>query len=78
MVDVGAHFGTSLRPYLNLGWRVVAFEPDSTKLEKLKPYLASPNLTFFHAAVGETPSEGVQFYTRAKVVTSRLPIRICP
>ncbi len=30
MVDVGAHHGTSFARFLNQGWRVLAFEPDST------------------------------------------------
>lgn len=63
MIDVGAQFGTSFRPYLQSGWRCVAFEPDSTKLTKLQQFLSNPRLTFFHAAVGETPQVGVQFYT---------------
>ena len=28
MVDVGAHFGGSLAPFLHADWRVLAFEPD--------------------------------------------------
>jgi FkbM family methyltransferase len=28
MIDVGAHFGGSLLPFLASGWRVLAFEPD--------------------------------------------------
>lgn len=63
MIDVGAQFGTSFRPYLNLGWRCVAFEPDSTKFEKLEKYKANPLLTFFPHAVGDKPAEGVQFFT---------------
>ncbi len=77
MIDVGAHFGTSLRPYLNQGWRVIAFEPDSTKLDKLRPYLANPNLTFLQAAVGDVASEGVQFYTSPEStgIASLVPFR---
>ncbi len=77
MIDVGAHFGTSFRGYLNQGWRIIAFEPDSTKLEKLKPYLAHPNLTFYPAAVGNKPSEGVQFYTSPEStgIASLVPFR---
>ncbi|MBC7784852.1 MAG: FkbM family methyltransferase, partial [Burkholderiales bacterium] len=77
MVDVGAHFGTSLRPYLAQGWRVIAFEPDSTKLPKLQPYFASPNLTFFRAAVGDQATEAVQFYTSPEStgIASLVPFR---
>lgn len=28
MIDVGAHHGTALAPFVDLGWRVFAFEPD--------------------------------------------------
>ena len=28
LIDVGAHTGESFAPFLRLGWRVVAFEPD--------------------------------------------------
>src|SRR5262245_50730536 len=27
MIDVGAHHGSTLAPFLRAGWRVVAFEP---------------------------------------------------
>lgn len=30
MIDVGAHIGTALEPFLNDGWTVFAFEPDET------------------------------------------------
>jgi FkbM family methyltransferase len=63
MIDVGAHFGTSFRQYLNQGWRVVAFEPDSTKHEKLRPYQSNPLFTFFPEALADQPREDVQFYT---------------
>jgi FkbM family methyltransferase len=29
MIDVGAHHGSSLAPFVQQGWQVVAFEPDS-------------------------------------------------
>ena len=63
MVDVGAQFGTSFKPYLNQGWRCIAFEPDSTKLAKLQQFLSNPQLTFLQAAVGEKPAASMQFYT---------------
>ncbi len=30
MIDVGAHHGSSLAPFAELGWQVIAFEPDSS------------------------------------------------
>lgn len=35
MIDVGAHYGSSLEPFLDVGWRVWAFEPDPNNREKL-------------------------------------------
>jgi FkbM family methyltransferase len=63
IIDVGAHFGTSFKPYLREGWRVYAYEPDSTKLEKIEPFLSNPLFTFSRSAVADTVKEGVQFYT---------------
>lgn len=77
MIDVGAQFGTSFRPYLNQGWRIVAFEPDSTKLPKLEQYLSNPKLSFFRKAVGDKPVESVQFYTSPEStgISSLVPFR---
>jgi FkbM family methyltransferase len=35
MIDVGAHFGTSLDSFMNDGWEVHAFEPDPKNRQKL-------------------------------------------
>lgn len=63
MIDVGAHFGTSFRDYLKQGWRVVAFEPDSTKHDKLRGYQPNPLFTFLCDAVADQPRGAMQFYT---------------
>lgn len=36
MVDAGAHFGTSLKPFAHAGWTVWAFEPDDNNRARLK------------------------------------------
>lgn len=36
MVDVGAHFGSSLEPFAEAGWSVHAFEPDPNNRTKLE------------------------------------------
>ena len=36
MIDVGAHHGTSLAPFLRAGWRVVAFEPFEDNRRRLE------------------------------------------
>lgn len=63
MIDVGAHFGTSFKAYLRQGWRVFAYEPDSTKHEKLQPFLSDPRFMFSRAAVADEVKDGVQFFT---------------
>jgi FkbM family methyltransferase len=35
MIDVGAHHGSSLAPFADLGWQVIAFEPDSNNRQIL-------------------------------------------
>ena len=36
MIDVGAHFGGSLRPFAIKGWEIYAFEPDMNNIFELK------------------------------------------
>jgi FkbM family methyltransferase len=36
MIDVGAHHGHSLQPFLELGWRVTAFEPIAANRQRLE------------------------------------------
>lgn len=40
MIDVGAHHGGSLGPFLDRGWRIVAFEPDNINRGKLMEKLS--------------------------------------
>jgi FkbM family methyltransferase len=77
MIDVGAHTGTSFRNYLRQGWRVYAYEPDSTKLAALQPHLANPNLTFARVAVADVPRDAMQFYTSPEStgIASLVPFR---
>ena len=63
IIDVGAQFGTSFRDYLNEGWRVVAFEPDPSKFEKLAKYDGKPGYTLHRVAVGDKPQESIPFFT---------------
>lgn len=44
MIDVGAHYGSSLKPFVKMGWRVYAFEPDAKNRQQLLERLAKlPN-----------------------------------
>lgn len=76
MVDVGAHFGSSFKPFLRQGWRVVAIEPDSTKSAKLAT-IVDPNFTLLKKAASDAPAEAAQFFTSPEStgIASLLPFR---
>jgi len=64
MIDVGAHFGGSSRPFLSSGWRVYAFEPDPANRKKLESLVTQfPGLSIDPRAVGEREETDVPFYT---------------
>lgn len=63
MVDVGAHYGSSLKPFADLGWRVLAFEPDpANRKHLLRKYGSDPAVEIVPAAVGAAPRESVPIY----------------
>jgi len=76
MIDVGAHFGSSFKPFLRQGWRVIALEPDTTKSQKLAT-ITDPNFTLLKKAAGETPADAAQFFTSPEStgIASLLPFR---
>jgi len=58
MIDVGAHHGTSLEPFLRAGWRVTAFEPVEDNRRQLQARLGhSPNLAVRSEAVSDQAGE---------------------
>jgi FkbM family methyltransferase len=61
MLDVGAHQGYALSPFLDRGWTVYAFEPDPAN----RAILASrcPNATIDPRAVSEVDGEEVSLFT---------------
>ena len=64
MVDVGAHFGSSLRPFANDGWQVYALEPDpSNRAVLMRLVSGKPNVVVDGRAVSERDGEIVQLYT---------------
>ena len=64
MVDVGAHVGSALPPFLEKGWKIFAFEPDEKNREILeKRYGNQPNVIIDKRAVSDRPAEKVPFYT---------------
>lgn len=70
MIDVGAHFGTALRPFLDRGWRVMAFEPDPANRERLESMLeAHPSgdqVSVDVRALSDEPGEDVTFFASAE------------
>lgn len=63
MVDVGAHFGSSLAPFANSGWHVFAFEPDSKNREKLSSaYGEFENVVIDSRAISNCVQESVTLY----------------
>lgn len=63
MIDVGAHHGSSLQPFLRAGWYIHAFEPDPQNREWLaRRYGSYPNLHVDDRAVGDAESEAAPFF----------------
>lgn len=63
LVNVGSNNGAEIRPYIDDGWRVFAFEPNPSlapllsKLEK-----EHKNFTYIPKAVSDEPSTGMEFF----------------
>lgn len=64
MLDVGAHHGSSLSPFLRAGWDVHAFEPDPVNRKNLiKKFGSANNLVINPVAVDETGGKELPFYS---------------
>jgi FkbM family methyltransferase len=63
MIDVGAHFGSSLKPFLESGWEVWAFEPDPTKHARLQELARFGALRLFPTALSDHGDPGKPFFT---------------
>ena len=64
MVDVGAHYGSSARPFAKNGWSVFCQEPDPNNRTHLLKSLGKNSLVNIDPrAVGETPESGRVFYS---------------
>lgn len=78
MLDVGAHFGGTSKPFIEMGWKVVAFEPDKKKHRVLRELVqAHRNFKLQTCAVGDKPQEDVQFFTSEEStgIASLVPFR---
>ena len=63
MVDVGAHRGGAAQPFLQAGWRVLAFEPDSSnRTAMLAEFGHLSTLTMDTRAISDRASDGRAFY----------------
>ena len=63
MIDVGGHFGGTALPFCKAGWRVVAFEPDSSNRAKLKETIGGfSNASIDERALSNEEKESVTFY----------------
>lgn len=62
MVDVGAHFGESFAPYVDLGWKVLAFEPDRDNRAKLLQNTPLGSVSIYDCAVADREEDGVPFF----------------
>ncbi len=67
MIDVGAHEGYALMPFLNDGWYVFAFEPDNknrTKLlERLEKHKHESRIHIDSRCVSNKSKKGIPFFT---------------
>ena len=60
MIDVGAHHGTSLAPFLHAGWNVHAFEPIEANRRRLSDsFPASERLVIRGEAISSTSGTGM-------------------
>lgn len=64
MVDVGAHFGTSLMPFAEIGWTIFALEPDPNNRKKLEVASSNfENVSIDTRAVSDESNLEVSFFT---------------
>ncbi|MDA9711253.1 FkbM family methyltransferase [Luminiphilus sp.] len=67
MIDVGAHHGSAMLPFLKLGWEVIAFEPDSKNRRRLRDQLEQQTfrqkVTLDERCVSNYADENVSFYS---------------
>ncbi len=66
MIDVGAHHGWALTPFVELGWKVYAFEPDNDNrkklMERLSTMKSSSNVKVDKRAVSDVSRSKLAFF----------------
>lgn len=67
MIDVGAHYGSSLAPFVEQGWQVIAFEPDTNNRAVLSnTFGAEKNIIIDPRACSDHIQPEATFYTSAE------------
>jgi len=74
LVDVGAHHGETLDPYISLKWKVIAFEPDTSNREFIQNKInldkeKYEELSLFPYAVSDRAEKSVSFYSASEATT---------
>jgi FkbM family methyltransferase len=63
MVDVGAHYGFEMEPFVERGWRVIAFEPDDKNRAKLEERFGKhKSVSIDKRALGSEVATGQKFF----------------
>lgn len=63
MIDVGGHHGGSTRQFLDLGWTVVAYEPEPKNRAEFERNIgANPRVQLSASAVADKEAAGVQLF----------------
>jgi FkbM family methyltransferase len=74
LIDVGAHHGESLEPYISLKWKVIAFEPDTSNREFIQNKInldkeKYEELSLFPYAISDKSKKSVSFYSSSEAST---------
>ncbi|MEQ8695015.1 MAG: FkbM family methyltransferase [Bauldia litoralis] len=63
MIDVGAHAGTTLRPFSEAGWTIYGFEPDPKNRERLlRNFGGKENVILSEEAVSDISGQELPFF----------------
>ncbi len=63
MIDVGAHFGTEMAMFVELGWSVLAFEPDDNNRKRLEERFGKhPRVRIDARAISDKIQEDIVFF----------------
>jgi FkbM family methyltransferase len=75
MLDVGAHYGTSFKPYERLGWQVFAFEPDPNNSKHIGRL--GKNTELLDLAISDKDDQTLTLYTseESSGISSLRPFR---